>query len=334
MTTATPVSRRLAVVWSLGLPFVVLVWAYWTTLADMASVWAHNSSYSHGYMVPVFAGFLLWFRRGMLNLDQLKPSLFGIVLLTFAVVMRLAGTYYFYAWLDPLSLVPAVAGVVLLVCGWHGLRWAWPASLFLFFMIPLPYTLSYQMSGPLQQFATICSTFLLQTIGMPALAEGNTILINDGSIGVVEACSGLRMLMVFYALSCGVALVIRRPWLEKVILVVSAIPIALAVNILRITVTGVLHECVSSDMANTFFHDVAGWFMMPMALGMLWCEYHLLTRIFLPEEASLTSSQPSPRRVAQPSQSARARPITPPARRKPHRPATPSSPSPSAANNS
>jgi exosortase len=201
-------------------------------------------------------------------------------------------------------------------------------------MIPLPYTLSYQMSGPLQQFATICSTFLLQTIGMPALAEGNTILINDGSIGVVEACSGLRMLMVFYALSCGVALVIRRPWLEKVILVVSAIPIALAVNILRITVTGVLHECVSSDMANTFFHDVAGWFMMPMALGMLWCEYHLLTRIFLPEEASLTSSQPSPRRVAQPSQSARARPITPPARRKPHRPATPSSPSPSAANNS
>lgn len=315
MTTETTTKYSTTALLALGLPLVVLVWAYWTTVGEMAGVWATNSSYSHGYLVPVFALFLLWFRRNMVEVDRLKPSLWGGVLLLAALAIRITGTYYFFSWLDPLSIVPAVAGVFLMVGGWHALRWAWPASLFLFFMIPLPYSLAYQMSGPLQQLATICSTFLLQIVGMPALAEGNTILINDGSIGVVEACSGLRMLMVFYALSCGLALVIQRPWFEKLILVISAIPIALTVNILRITVTGILHECVSSDTANAFFHDVAGWFMMPLALGLLWIEYRLLTQIFLTEEVTSARSASASRVIPAIQRPGKVRPTAVPVQR-------------------
>src|SRR5262249_49418232 len=146
----------------------------------------------------------------------------------------------------------------------------WPAILFLFFMVPLPFTVATLLSAPLQGLATVCSTFVLQTLGLPALAEGNIIRINDAHIGIVEACSGLRMLVVFFALSTGMALLIKAPLGDKLFLVASSVPIALVANILRITITGMLHEMVSSEIANIFFHDVAGWLMMPLALVMLW----------------------------------------------------------------
>src|SRR5262249_44817943 len=147
---------------------------------------------------------------------------------------------------------------------------------------------------PLQRFATVVSTFLLQSFGLPALAEGNVILLSEVEMGIVEACSGLRMLVVFFALSTAFALVVKRVLTEKVIIIVSAIPIALACNVIRITATGVLHEAVSDggilygrvsrDLPNAVFHDLAGWLMMPMGLAMLWAELKLL-RMLWPEEA-------------------------------------------------
>src|SRR5262249_24766058 len=169
-----------------------------------------------------------------------------------------------------LSLVPTVAGLVLLVGGRAAWRWAWPAVLFLGFMIPLPYFVAVAMSGTLQRIATVTSTFVLQTVGLPALAEGNVILINDNQIGIVAACSGLRMLVVFFALAAAVVLLTQRHWIDKIIIIVSAVPIALIANILRVTATGIMYDAGYSEMASHFFHDVAGYFMMPLALGLLW----------------------------------------------------------------
>src|SRR5215813_959038 len=109
-------------------------------------------------------------------------------------------------------------------------------------MIPLPHSLAHALSGPMQSFATVSSTFFLQVLGRPALAEGNVILLNDVELGIVEACSGLRMLMVFFALSTAVAMLIRKPLWEKLLIAGSAVPIALASNVLRITITGICYE--------------------------------------------------------------------------------------------
>jgi exosortase len=195
--------------------------------------------------------------------------------------LRLVGAYYYFVWIDAISLLPCLAGLWLLVGGKLAWRWSWPAIAFLAFMIPLPYSLSVTLAGPLQRFATVASTFALQTMGLPAVAEGNVILLNEAEIGIVEACSGLRMLVIFFALSTGVALVIRRPLWEKLVIAASAVPIALVVNVIRISVTGVLHETVGSEVANAVFHDLAGWLMMPMALGILWVELRYLKHLVL-----------------------------------------------------
>jgi len=313
MTTpqATPRPRALALLAPLALPAACLAWAYWTTFADLAVTWHGNPQYSHGFLVPAFAAFLLWARRDRLDPAALKPSLWGLVLLVVGLGLKLVGALGYYVSLDAISLLPCVAGLVWLLGGRAAWRWAWPAVLFLCFMVPLPYRIATAMPGPLQRLATVCSTFVMQTCGLPALAEGNVILLNDVEIGVVEACSGLRMLVVFFALATAVAMIARRPLLDRMVVLVSAIPIALVANIALITATGVLHEFTNSATANAFFHDVAGWFMMPLALVILGIELKVMAALLpvVPVEQFRPVRQPVARRSAV----ARPRPV-PPAR--------------------
>jgi len=296
----------------LGLGTVCVVWSYWVTLTDMSGRWAHDPQYSHGYLVPLFALVLLWLRRQQ-KPTELRPSWWGAPLLALGILMRMGGDYYFSPWLDAMSLLPTMAGVWMMIGGIGAWRWSWPAIGFLIFMIPLPYRFSGELAGPLQRFATIVSTFLLQTVGVPALAEGNVILLTEVEIGVVEACSGLRMMVIFFALSTAVALLLRRPLWERAVVVLSAVPIALACNVIRITGTGLLHELVSSEVANAVFHDLAGWLMMPMALAMLWVELQLLQRLLIePVRPSSARIEPpgAPRRRGMTTGASMPRPVT------------------------
>lgn len=293
--TVTAPNRSFVRLIPLALVLGCLGWAFGSTLLELTRVWKSSDQYSHGYLVPGFALLLLWLRRDRLDRAALRPSLaLGGLLLALGIGLRLFGVYWYYLWLDPISLLPCLAGVCWLLGGWAAWRWAWPAILYLFFMVPLPYRMATALSSPLQGLATVASTFLMQTIGLPALSEGNVITLNDARLNVVEACSGLRMLVVFIALSTGLALLTRRPWLDKLILLVSAIPIALISNIIRITATGILHETTSSETANAFFHDLGGWLMMPLGLLLLAVEMKILSRLFIAPPPAPLRYQPVP----------------------------------------
>jgi exosortase len=300
-------------------PTACLTWAFWTTLTELAQTWHDNPQYSHGYLVPGFALALLWLRRDRFDRAAMRPSLWGLPLLAGGLGLRLYGAYYYYTSLDAVALLPSVAGLVLLLGGWRAWRWAWPSVLFLAFMIPLPFRVANALSGPLQRLATVASTFVMQVLGLPALAEGNVILLNDHTIGIVEACNGLRMLVVFFALSTAFTLVVQRPWLDKVILLASAVPIALIANVTRVTTTGVLHELTDSATANAFFHDLGGWLMMPLALGLLWIELKVLSRLLTdpPATPPRLTRDPAARRPLVPRTPRAPRPVTAPAAARP-----------------
>jgi exosortase len=289
-----------------------LFWAYWPTLENLAQRWSTDPQYSHGYVVPVFALAVLWYRRDRFPRGKLGPSWWGLLLLAGSALLRLAGAYFFIDWFDTVSLLPALAGVCVLAGGWPALGWAWPAVAFLLFMLPLPYQLEVGLAHPLQRLATTVSTYALQTLGLPAVAQGNIILIDDLQIGVLEACSGLGMLVTFFALSTAVAFVVRRPVRDKIIIFLSAVPIGVLMNLLRITVTGFLYRTADRDLANLVFHDLAGWLMMPLALLCLWLELLFLSRLFV----SPQPTGPVPVGYARPLPAlpgpARARPVVPP----------------------
>jgi exosortase len=236
----------------------------------MAERWSDDPRYAHGYLVPLFSVVLLWMRQDWIRKTALRPSAWGLVLIGLGAACQLAGGFARVSSIEGFALVPYLAGVALLVGGRPALRWSWPAILFLVFMIPLPWTVERAMGPPLQWLATLVSTYTLQTLGFMAFAEGNVIQLNDARIGVVEACSGLSMLITFIALSTGMALVVKRPLLDKIVLVLSAIPVALVANIARITLTGILHETAGGKVADHFYHDLAGYVMIPFALVLYW----------------------------------------------------------------
>src|SRR5262249_26304438 len=153
---------------------------------------------------------------------------------------RLTDGLFYVRWLDNLSLLPCLAGLCVLLGGWPALRWAWPAIAFLFFMLPLPYSVEVAWAYRLRLTATVTSTFALQTLGFPAIADGTDIHIDDSTLEIAPACSGIGMLLIFFALSTAIILVIKRPWVDKLIILLSAIPIAILANIVRITLTAVL----------------------------------------------------------------------------------------------
>ncbi|MFM8219410.1 MAG: exosortase/archaeosortase family protein, partial [Planctomycetaceae bacterium] len=120
--------------------------------------------------------------------------------------------------------------------------------------------------------------------GFFASSLGNTIFVNDTQVGVAEACSGLRMLMVFVAICIAMALISNRPLWERAVIVVSAVPIALVANILRIVGTAAFASSSLSSEASTRLHDLMGFLMMPLGLALVGIEAWFLSRLLLVEK--------------------------------------------------
>ncbi len=259
---------------------LIWLWSYWPTLGEMARRWSHDPRYSHGYLVAPFALYLLWTRR-RLRPDHAGPRWPGLIVLAGAGTLRLLGVYTYFSWLDAISLLVSLTGLVILCGGWAALPWAWPSLAFLIFMVPLPYRAETALGFPLQRIATEASTYALQVFGLPAFSSGNTIVIDSYRIGVVDACNGLGMSYMFLALSVATAIMVTRPPMDRLLLILGAIPIALLVNVARIVATGLLHVVMGRRVADTVYHDLAGWLMMLLALAILFIECRLLSHLFI-----------------------------------------------------
>ena len=260
---------------------VILLWSYWPILKELERRSAHDPRYSHGFLVPFVAGYMLWLRRS----ERPSPARFGcwmaLAFFTAGAAIRLAGGYSFISWLDGFSLLVLLSGVVALLGGSSTLLWAGSSIVFLIFMVPLPYRIEGLLGDPLQRMATLASASVLQVFGVPAFTSGNTIIIDDFRIGVIDACNGLGMSYMFLACSFGAVLMIRRPMLDSSLLVASAIPIGLGANVARIVATGLLHQTLGARIADAVYHDLAGWVMMLLALSILWIECKLLPHLFI-----------------------------------------------------
>ena len=264
---------------------VAVGWAYGPILADIAERWASDPQYSHGFLVPLFSLYLLRSRRGLLAGADLTPRWWGAGVVAAGCGLLLVAQKYYLTGVEAGSLLVVLLGLAAAAGGRGAVRWAWPAVLFLAFMVPLPYQVQTLLGGQLQRVATVAGTYLLQTVGIPAIAEGNTILLSNEPIEVATACSGLSMLMTFVALSAAVAYLVRG-WPERVAVLLAALPIAVVSNVLRIAVTGVLFEYNQGKLARQVFHDGAGYLMMPLGLLMLLLLLHVLGRAVVPVGAS------------------------------------------------
>lgn len=276
-TPAAPAFRVSA--WQVGVLAALLAWAYLPMLRVFFGKWVSDPQYSHGFLVPLFSAYLL--RRAWqdgLPVHRPLPWVGGC-LLVLALAMRAAAGSLLFHQLDAASFLLALAAIVVAAGGMPLLNRTGPALAFLIFMVPLPYELERNVGQPLKTAATVSSTFLLQTLGQPAIRDGNLILIDEVRLGVVDACSGLKMMVTFAAFSVGAVLLMRRTRFEQLMVLLGIIPVAIVANVLRITATGLGYTVFSDKGTLDFLHDLFGWLMMPVGVALLGLELWVLKRL-------------------------------------------------------
>ncbi len=253
------------------------VWCFTPTLRRMAAVWQSEPDYEHGFLVPFIAAAMLWI--GRTTRPAAASDWRALPLAVAALALWIVGGMFYLRALEDLGFLLWLAGVCWLLGGSAWLRWAAPALGFLVFMVPAPYRLEQLATIPMQRVATVWSCWLLQCCGLPALAEGNLVIVDELRLEVAQACSGLRLFMCVLALAYLYAVFAKGPRWIKLTLFLSAAPVALAANALRLTATALAWKCVASAQGRELVHDAAGWLMIPLAAVLLHAALWYLRRI-------------------------------------------------------
>jgi exosortase len=248
----------------------MLALIYARNLQYLVYTWSTDANYSHGFLVPLIS---LYFANEAARLGRLPVVggvRIGIALLIASILGRLATILVPIGILGDLSFLLGLAGIVALLGGTGVLRRYGFALFFLVFMVPLPIALYTKIANPLQLLVSQVASTALNAIGIPVLCEGNMMTLPGGvRMFVAEACSGMRQLTGFLALTTAVAFVVPRPWWYRAIVIGSSIPIAMTANVVRVMLTGIIMFRVDPQYASGSWHAVEGLLMMGLGLAIL-----------------------------------------------------------------
>ncbi|MCX5647383.1 MAG: exosortase/archaeosortase family protein [Phycisphaerae bacterium] len=284
-------------------------------IAGLVELWVTDPNWSHGFLIPLFSLYfihqkkreilsleyvcdpLLDLRRGRrprpLRPGQTRANYWGLFVLLFVLafyvfnVVSPAG----YAYLRPVSLIAAVAAVVLFLGGWRLVRCTWLPIAFLAFAVPLPRRYYVGLTLPMRHLsAVVATTFLNLLHEVDATTSGAVIEILyqgqrlEPALNVAEACSGMRLLMAFLALGVAMAYLHDRPRWQRAVLLLSTVPIAILCNIVRVTATGFLYVLVDPKYTQGLYHDLLGLAMLPLAFGLYGLLAWFLASLFVEED--------------------------------------------------
>jgi exosortase len=255
---------------------VLIAAIYYHVLAKLVLDWWEIPDFSHGFLVPFFAAYLVWSKKDALRSTKIVPSWSGIGIVILGLLVLLLGVYGAELFLSRVSLVILLAGLVLCFGGWELLKELRFPLLVLLLAIPIPSIIFNQITLPLQTLASKLASALLPIFGVPVLREGNVIELPVMKLEVAEACSGIRSLVSLFTLSIFYGYFLEKSPLRRTILALVSIPIAIAANALRILGTGLCVQYWDPDKALGFFHEFSGWVMFLVSLGCLFVVHRIM----------------------------------------------------------
>ena len=283
-------------------PFSANVWIKITILAGLFAAinyrqfrplvnsWMHDPNWSHGFLVPLFSLYLLYTRREELFAATRRTSLLGLVVMILGILAKLIAVYPIgNTWLTQLSMTVILFGIVLYLGGWGIIKLAWVPIFYLALAMPIPPIIYTQIATPLQTLAAKASTIILGIFGVGINVTASHLTITSISgyehgLTVAEACSGVRSLIAYVALAIAWAYLEERPVWQRLVLVGSAVPIAVLCNVIRVTVTCTMFVVDQPALGQDFMHSFMGLVMMAPALLMLWLLGWMLGSLFIEVE--------------------------------------------------
>jgi exosortase len=237
---------------------VALIWTYWLVIPALVAQWWNEPEYSHGFLVPLISGYLVWTKRDALRTTPITAGRWGLALMGLALLTYITGSVGADLFLQRVSFVMMIAGSILYIGGWAMLKALLFPLGFLLLMIPLPGIIFNSIAFPLQLFAAQVASSVMESCAVPVFREGNVMHLAAASLDVEEACSGIRSLVSLTTLGVLYSYMTYSTWLPRVILMLAVVPIAIVANVFRVTVTGLIAHYASVDAAMSVFHTAGG----------------------------------------------------------------------------
>jgi exosortase D (VPLPA-CTERM-specific) len=271
--------------WTHWLPVAVLLGAlglaFYGGVGAMAEDWSREE-YSHGWLIPPIALFMVWRMRAQLAAQTREPSWAGVAIVAAAMLLLLLGELSTLYTIIQYALLLTLAGLVLAFGGWRMLRTLTAPLVYLFFMIPLPNFFYNNLSQKLQLMSSALGVWFMRLFDVSVYLEGNVIDLGVYQLQVVEACSGLRYLFPLMSFGFLCAYLFRAPFWQRALVFLSSIPLTVLMNSVRVGVIGVLENTYGTEQAEGFLHYFEGWVIFMTCVLIMFGEMWLLTRLTQP----------------------------------------------------
>lgn len=248
---------------------------YHHTLAKLMSDWSTDPNFSHGFLIPLISLYMVWYIQADIRSTRVAPSNWGLAVFVLGMLVHIAGNVGAELFLMRFSMIITLSGILIYGLGIPMFRTLLVPVAYLIMMIPIPAIIWNQIAFPLQLLAARFSAEVIGLIGIPVFREGNILHLANTSLEVVDACSGLRSLTSLLALTGIFAFMAPFTIVKKWILFFSAIPIAVAVNVIRLSVTAAMAAWISPETAHGFLHDMSGLIIFGAALVLVYGVYLL-----------------------------------------------------------
>jgi exosortase len=238
--------------------------------AWIASGIEFHSDNSYGILVPFISVFLIWKNRKRIPWKDVRPSSIGLAIVVASLIIYLIAYAGGILVIARLAMLTALMGLVLYNLGKDIFRSFLFPFLFLFFMIPIPYSILSLVSLPLQTMVTGVAAHIIKDVfSLPVMREGNMLYFTTTSLEVAEACSGIRSLMTFLMLGSLFAYMSKGSYKSKAFFLAMAVPLAVFTNLLRVTGTGILGHFYGPGVAKGFLHEFSGFAVLAVGLVMM-----------------------------------------------------------------
>jgi exosortase len=276
-----PAARARKIPWAaIGWFTVLLIVVYFPTWEHLVMQWATDEDVGHGFLVVPVAAWVAWQRREELLALDWKPAWWGLGVMGWGVLQSVVGLLGVELFLQRTSILITLVGMLLVLGGTKAVRILLFPLLLLPFMIPIPAVIYNQITFPLQLFASAVAETVLGWLNIPVLRDGNVLHLASQTLSVAEACSGIRSLLSLTFLALVYAYFFdKKVWMRWALLI-GVVPIAILANAARVTLTGVLSDEVSPELAQGFYHELEGWIVFMIAFAMLFALHAAINRIY------------------------------------------------------
>ncbi len=258
---------------------LLLLLTFYRGLMAMVERWLALPEYSHGFLLPLVAIFLVWQKYPEVRLARFAGSWFGAAIVFLGLGILAVGELSAIYTISQIAFVITLIGLVLSLTGVTAFRLFWVAAAMLFLMIPIPNFFLEGWSAKLQLVSSELGVAVMRVFGISVFLEGNVIDLGRMKLQVVEACDGLRYMFPLLALSIVAAYFFRVSWWKRWLIVLASVPTAVVVNSLRVALIGIFVEYGSLALAEGFLHEFQGAVFFFLSCALLLFEMWLLSRV-------------------------------------------------------